>query len=87
MLPDENGRLVKVLARSSVGAWRSCSFAAIGALIAERGRGHRGANRVKAVGWRIVAIMPVTQEFTEKFKADSRAPFPALTDLDNDDAP
>ena len=31
----------------------------------------------------VVAIMPEIQEFTEKFKSDSHAPFPVLTDLDN----
>jgi peroxiredoxin len=39
--------------------------------------------RIKAMGAQIVAIMPETQAFTEQFKADSDAPFPMLTDLDN----
>jgi peroxiredoxin len=39
--------------------------------------------RIRAMGARIVAIMPETQAFTEQFKADADAPFPLLTDLDN----
>ncbi len=35
------------------------------------------------MGAQTVAIMPETQQFTEKFKADANAPFPVLTDLDN----
>ena len=40
-------------------------------------------DRIKALGAQTVAIMPETQQFTEKFKADANAPFPVLTDLDN----
>jgi peroxiredoxin len=39
--------------------------------------------RIRAMGARVVAIMPETQAFTEQFKADADAPFPLLTDLDN----
>jgi peroxiredoxin len=39
--------------------------------------------RIRAMGAKIVAIMPETQEFTEHLKADAGAPFPILTDLDN----
>ena len=38
---------------------------------------------IKAVGGQVVAIMPETQAFAGKFKSDSGAPFPVLTDLDN----
>jgi peroxiredoxin len=40
-------------------------------------------DRIKASGGQVVAIVPEIQEFAEKFKSDSRAPFPVLTDLDN----
>jgi peroxiredoxin len=40
-------------------------------------------DRIKAMGAQVVAIMPERQEFAEKFKAESGAPFPVLTDLDN----
>jgi len=39
--------------------------------------------RIEAAGGQIVAIVPETQEFTERFKVDSGAPFPVLSDLDN----
>jgi len=40
-------------------------------------------DRIRAAGGQVVAIMPETQAFAGKFKADSAAPFPVLTDLDN----
>jgi len=40
-------------------------------------------DRIKALGAQTVAIMPETQQFAGKFKADASAPFPVLTDLDN----
>jgi len=40
-------------------------------------------NRIAALGGQIVAIMPETQRYTQRFKSDSGAPFPVLTDLDN----
>jgi peroxiredoxin len=40
-------------------------------------------DRVKTVGGQVVAIMPETQVFAEKFGGDSGAPFPVLIDLDN----
>jgi peroxiredoxin len=43
----------------------------------------RAFDQIKAVGGQVVAIMPEVQEYTEKFKSDSGAPFPVLTDLDN----
>src|ERR1700755_2056409 len=39
-------------------------------------------DRIKAIG-QVVAIMPETQAYSAKFKADSVASFPVLTDLDN----
>ena len=40
-------------------------------------------DRIKAAGGQVVAIMPEMQQYAEKFKAESGAPFPVLTDLDN----
>ena len=40
-------------------------------------------DRIEAIGAQVVAIMPEMQEYAEKFKAESGAPFPVLTDLDN----
>src|SRR4029078_12579591 len=39
--------------------------------------------RIKALGAQTVAIMPETQAYAEKFKAEAGAPFSVLTDLDN----
>src|SRR5262249_62024406 len=40
-------------------------------------------DRIRATGAQVVAIMPELQEYAERFKAESGAPFPVLTDLDN----
>jgi len=85
MLPDENGHLVTLPSLTSRGPVAVMFF-----------RGHwcpycrlnvraviQAQDDIKAMGAQIVAIMPETQEFTEKFKAESGAPFPVLTDLDN----
>lgn len=85
MLPDEKGRLVtlsSLLAQGPVavmffrGHW--CPYCRLNmrAVI-------QAEARIKAMGAQIVAIMPEVQAFTEQFKADSQAPFPMLTDLDN----
>lgn len=85
MLPDEKGRLVSLpslLAQGPVavmffrGHW--CPYCRLNmrAVI-------QAEARIKAMGAQIVAIMPEIQAFTEQFKADTQAPFPMLTDLDN----
>jgi peroxiredoxin len=85
MLPDGQGRLVtlpSLLAHSPVaviffrGHWCPYCRLNVRAVI-------QAQDRIKAMGAQIVAIMPETQEYTEQFKADSGAPFPVLTDLDN----
>ena len=85
MLPDENGRLVSLtslLAQGPVavmffrGHWCPYCRLNVRAVIAAQ-------DRIKALGAQTIAIMPETQEFTGKFKTDSGAPFPVLTDLDN----
>ena len=85
MLPDENGRLVtldSLIARGPAavmffrGHWCPYCRLSVRAVI-------QAQDRIEALGAQIVAIMPETQEFTEQFKAESGAPFPVLTDLDN----
>jgi peroxiredoxin len=85
ILPDETGRLVELnslLGKGPVavmfyrGHW--CPYCRLNmrAVI-------QAFDRIKAAGGQVVAIMPEVQEFTGKFKSDSGAPFPVLTDLDN----
>jgi peroxiredoxin len=85
MLPDETGRLVglpSLLADGPVavmffrGHWCPYCRLNVRAVI-------EAMDRIKAVGGQVVAIMPETQAFAGKFKTDSGASFPVLTDLDN----
>jgi peroxiredoxin len=84
MLPDESGRLVTLSSLISQGPlvvmfyrghW--CPFCRlnVGAVI-------KAGDRIAALGGRIVAIMPETQKYAQRFKSESGAPFPVLTDLD-----
>jgi peroxiredoxin len=85
MLPDETGRLVTLE-----------SLISQGPLVVMFYRGHwcpycrlnvsaviEAQDRITAPGGQIVAIMPETQKYTQRFKSDSGALFPVLTDLDN----
>ncbi len=85
MLPDVAGRLVSLPSLLEKGPLAVMFF-----------RGHwcpycrlnvralvEAMERIKAVGGHVVAIMPETQAFAGTFSADSAAPFPVLTDLDN----
>lgn len=85
VLPDEGGHLVNLSALLEHGPLGVMFF-----------RGHwcpycrlnvravaQAQDRIRAMGARIVAIMPETQEYAQQLKADSGAPFPILTDLDN----
>jgi peroxiredoxin len=85
MLPDDSGRLValpSLLEHGPVavmffrGHWCPYCRLNVRAVI-------QAESRIRSMGAQIVAIMPETQEFTEKFKTDAGAPFPVLTDLDN----
>ncbi|PJG50267.1 peroxiredoxin [Bradyrhizobium forestalis] len=85
VLPDEGGRLValpSLLERGSVavmffrGHW--CPYCRLNVRAVVQAQ-----ERIKAIGAQVVAIMPETQEYTRQVKADSGAPFPILTDLDN----
>jgi len=85
MLPDETGRLVSLPSLISKGPaivmfyrghWCPYCRLNVNAVI-------RARDEITALGGQIVAIMPETQKYTERFKSDSGAPFPVLTDLDN----
>jgi peroxiredoxin len=85
VLPDERGRLVELnslLSKGPIavmfyrGHWCPYCRLNMNAVI-------QAFDQIKSSGGQIVAIMPEVQAFTEKFKADSGAPFPVLTDLDN----
>ncbi|MFB6448557.1 peroxiredoxin-like family protein [Bradyrhizobium tunisiense] len=85
MLPDEGGRLVtlpSLLERGPLavmffrGHWCPYCRLNVRAVV-------QALDRIKAAGAQIVAVMPETQEYTRQLKAESGAPFPVLTDLDN----
>ena len=85
LLPDETGRLVSLkslLDHGPVavmfyrGHWCPYCRLNVRAVI-------QAQERIKALGAQTVAIMPETQAYAEKFKAEAGAPFPVLTDLDN----
>jgi len=85
VLPDENGRLVtlnSLIAKGPVvvmffrGHWCPYCRLNVRAVI-------QAIDRINAMGARVVGIMPEVQEYAEKFKSESGAPFPVLTDLDN----
>ena len=83
--PTSSGRLVSLeslLAEGPVavmfhrGHW--CPYCRLNVRAVVQAQG-----RIKALGGHVVAIMPELQQFTTQFKADSGAPFPVLTDIDN----
>jgi len=85
ILPDESGRLValpSLVERGPVavifvrGHWCPYCRLNVRAVI-------KAHDRIKAIGADVVAIMPETQEYAAKFKAEASTPFPVLTDLDN----
>lgn len=85
ILPDEGGRLVTLPALLQNGPvavmffrghW--CPYCRLNVRAVVQAR-----DRIKAAGAQIVAIMPEAQEYAGQFKAESGAPFPILTDLDN----
>ncbi|MGE0287965.1 MAG: peroxiredoxin-like family protein [Bradyrhizobium sp.] len=85
MLPDDTGKLVtlnSLIAKGAVavmffrGHWCPYCRLNVRAVI-------QSMDRIKAMGAQVVAIMPEMQEYAERFKAESGAPFPVLTDLDN----
>ncbi|WP_029582715.1 peroxiredoxin-like family protein [Bradyrhizobium sp. URHD0069] len=85
ILPDETGRLISLdsfLQKGPIavmfyrGHWCPYCRLNVSAVI-------QAYDQIRASGGQVVAIMPEIQEFTEKFKSDSGAPFPVLTDLDN----
>jgi peroxiredoxin len=84
-LPDEAGRIVsleQLLSKGPVavtfhrGHWcRYCRLNTNALVQAQR--------EIEDEGCQIVAIMPDRQQFAQKFKTESQARFPILTDMDN----
>ena len=85
VLPDENGHLVsleELLKRGQVvisfhrGHWCPyCRLSAEALAAVEQ--------KVKRAGGQLVVITPETQKFTKALKADAKASYPILTDLDS----
>jgi peroxiredoxin len=85
MLPDDSGKLVsltELIAKGPVavmffrGHW--CPYCRLNVRAVTQ-----AMDRIKAMNAQVVAIMPELQEYAGRFKAESGAPFPVLTDLDN----
>jgi peroxiredoxin len=85
VLPDQSGRLVSLeslLAEGPVavmfhrGHW--CPYCRLNVRAVVEAQAP-----IRAAGGHVVAVMPELQAFTTQFKADSGAPFPVLTDIDN----
>ena len=85
MLPDETGRLVSltsligngpVIVMFYRGHW--CPYCRLNVMAIMQAEAE-----ISALGGQIVAIMPETQKYAERFKSEAGAPFPVLTDLDN----
>jgi peroxiredoxin len=85
VLPDETGHLVsldKLLDKGPVaitfhrGYW--CPYCRINTRALAQAQ-----DKIIAEGGQIAAIMPDQQHFTAELKAESDAPFPILTDIDN----
>lgn len=85
MLPDDGGRLVTlsgliengpVAVMFLRGHWCPYCRLNVRAVV-------QALDRVAVMGARVVAIVPEMQEFAKQLKAESGAPFPILTDLDN----
>jgi peroxiredoxin len=85
MLPDENGKLVTLedlLAQGSLavsfhrGHW--CPYCRINIRALAEAQG-----AITAAGGGIVAIVPDKEEFAATLKAEAKAQFPILTDIDN----
>ncbi len=85
VLPDDSGRLIALPSLIEQGPLAVMFF-----------RGHwcpycqlniraviKAYDSINAMGADVVAIMPETQTYAAKFKAEADAPFPVLTDLDN----
>lgn len=85
LLPDESGHLVSldqmlengpVVVAMHRGHW--CPYCRINASALTAIH-----SEASTFSGQIVAITPELQEYTARFKADARAPYPILTDLDN----
>jgi peroxiredoxin len=84
-LPDEAGRVVsldRLLSKGPVavtfhrGHW--CPYCRLNTKALAQAQ-----TEIEREGGQVVAIMPDRQQFAEKFKTESQARFPILTDMDN----
>jgi peroxiredoxin len=84
-LPDETGRVIsldRLLSKGPVavtfhrGHW--CPYCRLNTKALAQAQAE-----IEGEGCQIVAIMPDRQQFAEKFKSESQARFPILTDMDN----
>ena len=84
-LPDETGRVIsldRLLSKGPVavtfhrGHW--CPYCRLNTKALAQAQ-----TEIEGEGCQIVAIMPDRQQFAEKFKSESKARFPILTDMDN----
>ena len=84
-LPDETGRVIsldRLLSKGPVavtfhrGHW--CPYCRLNTKALAQAQ-----TEIEGEGCQIVAIMPDRQQFAEKFKSESQARFPILTDMDN----
>lgn len=85
VLPDESGRLVDLETMLRLGPvavmfhrghW--CPYCRLNIRAVARVQ-----SQIAAQGGQVVIVMPERQEFTARFKSESGAVFPVLTDLDN----
>jgi peroxiredoxin len=84
-LPDETGRVIsldRLLSKGPVavtfhrGHW--CPYCRLNTKALAQAQ-----TEIEGEGCQIVAIMPDRRQFAEKFKSESQARFPILTDMDN----
>ena len=85
VLPDDSGRFISLDALRAAGPvavmfhrghWCPYCRLNVNALV-------RAQDEIAATGAQAVIITPERQPFAQQFKADSGAPFPVLTDMDN----
>ncbi|OQW59357.1 MAG: peroxiredoxin [Proteobacteria bacterium SG_bin9] len=84
-LPDESGRFVTLAELRATGPvavmfhrghWCPYCRLNVNALV-------RAQDQIAATGAKVVIVTPERQPFAQRFKTDSGAPFPVLTDMDN----
>jgi peroxiredoxin len=85
LLPDQDGRLVSLAALLAKGPtavmfhrghWCPYCRMNVGALV-------RARQQITANDGQVVIVTPETQQYAQRFKLETSAPFPVLTDVDN----